>query len=150
MMNSDGTFWFSDKELFAALPGGQSVIDWFGFVPSFHDAKLDRLDLINGEALIRLRVFRIADAVDDRGFFVLDKHALVTIYFSNVTGVNLRGDASSILSELGIRRVSDVPIGFSTCGGPDPDDIEVSFEASYGLEGSIYSREVKLSIQAVC
>ena len=148
-MNLDGTFWSSDKALFAALPGGQAVIDWFGFVPSFHDANLDRLELMNGAALVALRAFRMTDAVDDKGFFVLDKHALVTIHLSNVTGVHLRGDASSILSELGIRRVSDVPVGFSTCGGPGADDIEVSFEASYGLEGSIYSREVKLSIQSV-
>jgi hypothetical protein len=146
MMNSDGTYWSTDKELFAALPGGQAVIDWFGFVPSFHDAELDRLELAKGGATIVLRAFRMRDAVDAKGLFVLDRHAVVTLHLSNVTGVHLTGDAASILSELGINRVGAAPAGFSTCAGPNAGDIQVSFESSYGLEGSIYAREVSFSV----
>ena len=149
MMNLDGTFWSSDKALFAALPGGQTVIDWFGFVPSFHDAELDRLEVTRGAASMAVRAFRITGAVDAKGLFVRDKHALVTLHLSDVSGVHLRGDASSILSELGVRRVGDAPTGFSTCGGPKVGDIEVSFEASYGLEGSIYARDVRLGCEPV-
>lgn len=96
-----------------------------------------------------LRAFRMTDAVDAKGFFVLDKHAVVTLHLSDVTGVHLTGNAASILSELGIRRVRAAPAGFSTCGGPASGDIEVSFDASYGLEGSIYAREVSFSVDPV-
>jgi hypothetical protein len=149
MMNSDGTHWSTDMALFAALPGGRAVIDWFGFVPSFHDAELDRLELARGAASMALRAFRMTEAVDAKGFFVLDKHAVVTLHFSDVTGVHLTGIATSILIELGIRRVAVAPTGFSTCGGPNVGDIEVGFETSYGLEGSIYAREVSFSVDPV-
>ena len=149
MTNSDGTPWSTDMELFAALPGGRAVIDWFGFVPSFHDAELDRLVVAKGAALMALRTFRTTDVVDVDGFLVLDKHAVVTLHFSDVTGVHLTGNAASILSELGIRRVGVAPAGFETCGGPTAGDIEVSFETSYGLEGSIFARELSFSVDPV-
>lgn len=149
MMNADGTFWSTDMDLFAALPGGRVVIDWFGFVPSFHDAELDRLEVTKGAASMALRAFRMTDAVDAKGAFVLDKHAVVTLDLSDVTGVRLTGNAGSILLELGVRRVGAAPPGFGTCGGPTTGDIEVSFETSYGLEGSIYARGVSLSVDPI-
>lgn len=149
MTNCDGTPWSTDMKLFAALPGGQAVIDWFGFVPSFHDAELDRLEVAKGAASIALRAFRMTDAVDAKGVFVLDKHAVVTLHLSDVTGLHLTGNAASILSELGIRRVGAAPAGFSTCGGPTAGDIEVSFETSYGLEGSVFARALSFSFDPV-
>ena len=149
MLNADGTHWSTDPDLFAGLPGGQAVIDWFGFVPTFHDAELDRLEITSGAASLALRAFRMTDAADENGFFVLDRHALVTLHLSNVTGAHLCGNATSILAELGIRRVGVAPAGFSTCGGPTTEDIEVSFDTSYGLEGSIYAREVSFSVEPV-
>ncbi|TXN70487.1 hypothetical protein FV230_10500 [Methylobacterium sp. WL6] len=133
-------------ELFAALPGGRAVMDWFGFVPSFHDAELDRIEVMRGATLMALRTFRMTDAVDAKGALVLDKHAIVTLHLSDVTGVHLVGNAAAILLELGIRRVEAAPPGFGNCGGPTSGDIEVSFETSYGLEGSIFARWVRLSI----
>lgn len=149
MINVDGTRWSTDMELFAALPGGRAVIEWFGFVPSFHDAELDRLEVAKGAASMALRAFRMTDAIDEKGFFVLDKHAVVTLHLSDVSGVHLTGNAASILSELGIRRVGVAPAGFSTCVGPTAGDIEVSFETSYGLEGSIYARKLRFNVDPV-
>jgi hypothetical protein len=47
--------WITDAALFASLPGGQAVIDWFGFCPDFHDASLERLEFAGGNALLSVR-----------------------------------------------------------------------------------------------
>jgi hypothetical protein len=145
MQNEDGTIWRTDEALFAAVPGGQALIDWFGFLPSFHDATLERLELNSGSATFVLRAFRMTDEVDRDGYFVCDKHALVTFELSSVTGVSLVGDATSIISGVGIRRLR-APVSFLTCAGPSEGDLQVAFESSYGLEGSIFARELRLSL----
>jgi hypothetical protein len=93
-----------------------------------------------------VRAFRITADVDADGHFVLDKHAVVTFEFEGVTGISLVGDASAIISELVVRRVTREPLEWQTCGGPRPGDIEVRFDSSYGLAGGIYAREVRLAV----
>lgn len=146
MMTPDGTHWSTDEALFASLPGGRAVIDWFGFVPSFHDSELEWLKVANGAASLALRTFRMTDAVDAAGYFVLDKHALVTLHLSEVTGLSLSGDAASIIFRLGVRRIGVGPSGFSTYAGPSAGDIEVGIESSYGMSGSLYARGVSFGI----
>ncbi len=53
----------TDENLFASLPGGQAVIDWFGFCPVFHDGTLERLELSDGNDANSLRsdpLFKLA------------------------------------------------------------------------------------------
>ena len=146
MNDEDGTDWTTDDEVFAGLVGGQSIRDWFGYVPSFHDATLDRLALEDRNATLTVRCFRMTSEIDPSGYFVLDKHAFVTIHLEEVTGLSLVGDASSIISELGIRHVKGDPPRFENCGGPSEGEFEVKVESSYGLEGSIYARHVRLAL----
>jgi len=60
----------------------------FGEWPWFHDAEIISIRLERGperpslEAVIH--VFRMTDDVDDRGFFVLTNHTLVTIRFDGI------------------------------------------------------------------
>ena len=79
MQPTNGAYWTTDEELFLACQGGRAVADWFGFVPSFHDATLDRIELAGGNALLAFRTFRMTDEVDAEGFFLLDRHAVVTV-----------------------------------------------------------------------
>lgn len=72
------------------IPGGQALIAWFGFVPNFHDAKLQSISIVNGgPCTLRIRAFRMTDRVDDRGYFVLDKHVVVTMTLTAVSHVLL-------------------------------------------------------------
>ena len=118
---------------------------WFGR-SLVHDAKLKSLELASGAAAMRLHAFRMTDKVDDKGFFVLDKHALVSFEMADVTGLALRGTAPSLdyLSCLRIRprpgRANSDEIW--SCAGPQAGDFEIAFNSSYGLEGSIYGREL--------
>jgi hypothetical protein len=65
----------TDAELIASLPGGQQVIDWFGFCPNFHDSVLERLEIASGDAVLALRAVRMTDRIDATGHFILDRHA---------------------------------------------------------------------------
>ena len=73
-----------------AIPGGQALIEWFGFTPNFHDAELQSISITNtGPCTLRIRAFRITHQVDDRGFYVLDKHVVVTVTLTAVSHVFL-------------------------------------------------------------
>ena len=138
-----------DNDLFASLPGGQAVIDWFGFCPDFHDGTLDRLELSGRDAVLTVKASRMTDKVDAEGYYVLDRHVLVTLRMRSVTGLKLDGDAGSIISVLLIRRMPETPdqSDWQTCGGPVQGDIEVAFDTAIGLYGSIFAKELEFALQ---
>lgn len=147
MQDADESYWTTDREVFLSLAGAPEVAEWFGFVPSFHDATMTELKLASGSAKLSFKTFRTTDEVDARGFFVLDRHALVTLHLIDVKGVSVRGDASSTVLELGIRRfVANASI-WGTVAGPVPGNWEVRWESAYGLEGVIYARDLRLTLQ---
>lgn len=141
----------TDKQLFASLPGGQAIIDWFGFCPSFHDASLEKVELSAGAATLQIRTFRMNSETDAEGHHVLDRHALVTLRMSGVTGVKLEGEAGSIIGELAIRRVeaASTASDWPTCGGPEKGDIQVAFDTAVGLEGAVYAKGLAFSLEPV-
>lgn len=141
--------WATDEELFASLPGGQAVIDWFGFCPDFHDGTLEKLELCDDNALLGVRAFRMTNQINDEGFYIHDRHAVVTFRLLGVTGLKLEGDASSVILQLSIRRLSATPnqSEWQTCRGPVAGDIEIAFDTSIGLYGSIYAKELVFEIR---
>lgn len=149
MQTPDGTYWATDPALVSTLTGGKSVIDWFGFAPSFHDATLVGLDIGSGSVTIRIEAFRITSEVDANGYYVLDKHAVVTLSMHRVSGISLTGDAQSIISALRIRRLEADAAGWRTCEGPKAGHFEVSFESVYGLEGSIFADEISFDLTPI-
>src|SRR5689334_12879841 len=80
----------------------------FGYWPSFHDAEvltmcLDRAGDDGPSLEARVHVFEMTDQVDDRGFYVLRKHTLVTLRFADILLRNLRWfNHQNSLSGLGI------------------------------------------------
>ena len=108
------------------------MIDWFGFCPVFHDASLDRLELSDGNAVLSVRAHRMTNAIDESGFYIVDRMASVTMRMRGVTGVRVEGNARSIISELLINRLQTDPprTDWQYCGGPVTGDIEVVFGTS--------------------
>jgi len=86
---------------------------------------------------------------DPNGFYVLDRHAFVTLRMRGVTGVKLEGDAGSIISELLIRRLqTEAPrADWQSCAGPVVGNLEVMFDTSVGLYGSIFTTELAFELQ---
>lgn len=147
MIESAGT----DAELIASLPGGRGVLDWFGACPTFHDGILERLEVAAGNAALAIRAFRMTDQLDARGYFILDRHAVVTLHLTKVTGLRLEGDAGSIISELTIRRIETDPSrgAWHSCAGPTAGDIEVAFDTSVGLFGTLFAKALAFEIEPV-
>ncbi|MDO7840728.1 hypothetical protein Q5H94_00175 [Sphingomonas sp. CA1-15] len=87
--------------------------------------------------------------VDSKGYFVLDKHALVTLRLSGVTGIQLEGESGVIISDLGMRRLSVKPNGWHTGSGPEAGDFEVAWDSCVGFDGVIFAREVTLAFHPV-
>jgi hypothetical protein len=76
------------EALYAGIPGGPELLAWFGRVPSFHDAEIVRV-VLNRRApsTLSIHVWNLTDQVDPQGYFILDRHAVVTFELEDVLDV---------------------------------------------------------------
>jgi hypothetical protein len=104
----------------------------FGGWPSFHDAEvlsvhLDRGDKDGASLEARIHVFKMTSEVDERGYYVLTDHTLVTLFFANIILRELRGfNHQNALFGIGIEEVDPAT--------NDGRRLAVAFEVSYGVE----------------
>jgi hypothetical protein len=122
--------------------GGQALIDWFGHVPSFHDAEILEIALNSrGPSTLRLHTWRLTDEVDGRGFFVLDRHAVVTVTLTAVRRAAISNfDLPGIISSLDI---SKIEIGTEYTR----TEMGTQWTSSYGVEGTLTARGVRFDLQ---
>lgn len=117
------------------IPGGELLLDWFGRVPHFHDAKLLEISFAGrGAGLLRIHTWNMTDKVDSKGYFVLDKHAIVTIALEGVNAINcIDFDmVPGIIFDLEITRV-----GEHFC---------IEWSASYGVNGSVTAKHALINL----
>jgi hypothetical protein len=70
--------------------GVERLVQWFGRMPRFHDAKLLSIALHSDKpSTLRVHAFQMTDKVDPQGYFVLERHAVVTLSLEEVTSVSL-------------------------------------------------------------
>lgn len=117
------------------MPGGRELVDWFGHVPRFHDANLLGISLASdGPSSVRIHAFRMTNEVDDKGYYVLDRHVVVTITLKTVTYVNLSDfNLPGIIFELVV----------SAAEG----NIQLAWTGSSGIEGTIRAKQVRFDLQ---
>jgi hypothetical protein len=61
------------------IPGAAEVVAWFAYWPSFHDAEVLSITLDRSHpSRVVIHTFRRTSDVDARGYYVRDKHAIVT------------------------------------------------------------------------
>jgi hypothetical protein len=110
----------------------------FGYWPSFHDAEvltmcLDRAGDDGPSLEARIHVFEMTDQVDERGYYVLRKHTLVTLRFADILLRNLQWfNNQNSLSGLRVYEAGEEAI--------DGRAIGVSFGANYGVEADLLCR----------
>ncbi|MFE0758864.1 hypothetical protein ACFW16_33210 [Inquilinus sp. NPDC058860] len=120
------------------IPGGAELIEWYGFIPNFHDATVLSVAFANdGRGEIRIHTWRMTDQSDERGYIILDKHAVVTLSLEDIREINL--GISHDLGGIYDLSLSAAKDGFrieweNTCGTGGP-----------GIEGSIRARRVSVS-----
>ncbi len=118
-------------ELLCEVPGGQQLMEWFGGrVPSFHDAEVLELALDRDKARcnIKIHAFQMTSEVDAKGFFVLDRHVVVSFQLEGVANLELNDfNEQNAIYGLALSRTADQ--GF-----------RLELDPCYGLFGFIEAR----------
>jgi hypothetical protein len=136
------------ETIYASIPGGPDLVAWFGYVPSFHDAEIVSLGLHRrAPSLLSLHAWNMTKDVDDRGYFVLDKHAVVTFTLEDILNLQLDGFShQNVVFGLRLRLAPDRPdrrpfYWFE----PSLSDYEIELEPCFGLDGRIRCRRVSVA-----
>lgn len=120
------------------------LTDVFGRWPSFHDAEVISLELFRESKGVsepnlraKIHIFEMTSEVDDRGFYVLKNHVLVTFLFcgideSSVTGFNQQNVLWDLaIIDIGSRQLEHLKF-------------EVHFSSSFGVEAEFKCRSVEI------
>ncbi|WP_425099516.1 hypothetical protein [Tropicibacter sp. S64] len=122
-----------------ALPGAGAVIDWFGLgrMPRFHDAEVCEHDLETGRhGHLKLRTWRMTGRVDPKGFYITDRHAVVTLTFAQVTRLELEdAETPGIVGSLTLSRLED------------GSGHRVVWDSSWGIWGSVEGQGLSLTLE---
>lgn len=116
------------------IPGGEALFDRFGRVPRFHDAKLLEITVsTKGSGLLRIHAWNMTDEVDAAGYFVLDKHVVVTLALEGISAINCTDFdmAPGIILDLEITSLDQ--------------RFHIEWSASYGVTGSITAKQVRIT-----
>lgn len=125
----------SSKSALHDVPGGEALFEWFGRVPRFHDAKLLEITFPGkGAGRLHIQAWNVTDQVDANGYFVLDKHATVTLALAGVSAINCVDFdmMPAIIFDLEITR--------------DGENHRIEWSASYGVAGFITAKHVRVSL----
>jgi hypothetical protein len=151
--NTDGsmTAMTSNQEIsiYEEVSGGADLVRWFGQVPSFHDAEILGLHLHRkGPSVLRLHGWINTGEVGQSGYFVLDRHAVVTFTLSEVMDLQLDNfSIQNVILGLILRRAPSRPERRGYLTDPRPQDIEIELEPCYGLSGLIRARAVSITFE---
>lgn len=136
--------------VYQSIPGGQDLLDWFGGPPSFHDAEILSLLLDrSGPSMLKLHGWIMTDRVDDKGYFVLDRHAVVTFRLEKIADLRLEGfTAQNVIHGLRLRRIP-LPSAARELASPHRggEVVELTLDDCYGPSGSIWARTVSVRVE---
>ena len=126
----------TDEMIVAEVPGAKAVSDWFGYWPSFHDSEVINIHLNRaGESKVEVHAFEMTSQVDQRGYYVLAKHVIVSFVLDGILGMQLKWfNDQNVLSDLGIEKLDD---GY-----------DVVLGGCHGVEGSISTRSLRIELKS--
>ncbi len=118
----------------AEIPGAAALIEWFGFIPDFHDAEILDIELSRQKAgLLQFHAFRMTNQLDSSGHYILDRHVLVNLVMEGITDLSLSDfHLPGIVSQLWIKKVGD--------------SFRIAWDASYGVSGTITAKSVRIEL----
>ncbi|AHE55012.1 Imm50 family immunity protein [Sphingomonas sanxanigenens] len=121
---------------FVSIPGWASLVEWFGCSPNFHDAEVLFLDLRRApySSTIRIHAWRTTSEVDEAGYFILDRHALVTFTIDGIQSLRLEDwNHQNVLAALWIERTGD--------------EHALHLAGTYGMDGEIAATAISVAIE---
>ena len=118
------------------VPGWETVVDWFGYSPTFHDAEVVSIDLRRDpeSSFVRVHAWRTNEDTTEEGYFRQDRHVIVTFSIKWITSLSLDDwNHQNVLSELWVDRTESGYV--------------LHLPGSWGLDGEIGAVEISVSIE---
>jgi hypothetical protein len=128
--------------IFAGLPGGDRLIEWYGYAPDFHDCEVRKLEVrSNGSSQLDLLFWRYGERAE-----LMERH-LLQITIGTILDLSLNGFAvPNIMNQVRFKapvvRAERLPY---YPYDPKPGDVEIEFEPTIGIDGFILGRNLSLS-----
>ena len=128
------------------ITGADRLTSRFGGWPSFHDAEvvrliLDRRSAQAPTAAMLVHAWLMTDKVDDRGYYVLEKHTLVRFLFERITSIELSEfNHQNVL--VGLEIAEEMVDGERA--------FRVTLDSSYGLSGSLVCGQIVVADVSPC
>jgi hypothetical protein len=118
----------------AAIDGAQSLHDWFGYWPSFHDAEILYLHLNRtGSSHMAVHAWHTSSEKDEKGFNMQERHVVVEFVLEGISDLELvQFSHQNVLGNLSIEKKND---GFALILWP-----------CYGLAGRIETSKVSIRL----
>jgi hypothetical protein len=119
----------------SVIDGALELYDWFGKWPTFHDAEIVSLHLNRrGLSSLFIHTWDMTNEVDERGFYVLEKHVVVELALEDIVGMDFDGfNHQNVISGLDIEKKNE---GFVLTFGP-----------CYGLAGTIEAKKTTIRVK---
>lgn len=133
--------------IYSEIVGGRDLIDWFGRVLSFHDAEIVSLALSRrSQSVLRIHAWNMT--LDEEGFILQDRHAIVSFIMKNILDLQLDGFShQNVIGGLKLRRGVERPERRAYLShAPSPTDFEIEFEPCFGISGYIRCRELEVAV----
>jgi hypothetical protein len=109
---------------------------WFdGQWPTFHDAEVLSIHLNRHEAsTIRIHTWRNTRRVGAEGYFICDKHVIVTFVLDGVQDIELAGfNHQNVLTSLAIEAVDD--------------GIRILLAGIFGVDGTLIAKSLRIELE---
>jgi hypothetical protein len=93
----------------ATIDGAQSLYDWFGYWPSFHDAEILYLHLNRtGLSQMAVHTWHMSNRTDAESFYILEKHVVVDFALQSISDLELvQFSHQNVLSNLSVEKKND-------------------------------------------
>ena len=134
---------------YEGIPGGAELLAWFGRVPTFHDAEIVNLNLFRrAPSTLSPHTWNMSQQVDARGYFVLEKHAVVTFAIEDIIDLQLDGFShQNVIGGLKLRRTQLDPQRRHLVYGDafSSEDWEIEIEPCFGVNGRIRCHKISIS-----
>ncbi|HEY9715969.1 MAG TPA: Imm50 family immunity protein [Trichormus sp.] len=118
------------------LPGAIEVINWFGYMPSFHDAEVIEICLRrDADSSIAVHCWHTSNELDEHGNFVQIKDAVVTFILTEV-------------SDLALNEFNQQNVIFSLDVTSVDDGFVLEMQGSYGVAGTISAKSISVRLLA--
>ena len=125
----------SESNAIRDAPGADVLLEWFGEWPSFHDANVLSIELNSSRtSCVRIHYWETTSEVDTKGYFVQQKHAVVSFLLENLKKIDLDGfSGQGIIFGLTLTRSEE---GF-----------QLDLDPCYGVAGTLTAEKIRIEIQ---